>query len=352
MRIKRPRCGQSSLNGSNPQRPGEDSGDDVHRLAQLICQLDGGRNNQSPDKIQDASLRKFVERCLSDDSPKRRGNARDALNQLYNDRKGSWLSRYWPRVAAAVLAPALIAFAALWWWDNDAKTIDINRKDDQITSLGRDNERLKNALKPPQKPPPANGVPAFSEEEATRLFHDYYGKDNKPSMDIDKWIEAELRSKPDKVARAKEKIRDYQHALLNTSNEEYELKVNPAFRKPGDTWEPVQKDADWLITVYVDGEQAGQGVLKAGLKFAWQPGKVIRLLVEDERAWYYPVRNNLIDKSYSGDYALWRLHQDLQDLTQESTRMTGEIANFPKDGPKREYVKPLPTLPLSKGGAG
>jgi hypothetical protein len=58
------------------------------------------------------------------------------------------------------------------------------------------------------------------------------------------------------------------------------------------------------------------------------------------------IRDDLIDVTYSGKYALWQMHQELQKLSRIATTVTGEIVNFPKNGPDRNFSKPLPSPSL------
>jgi hypothetical protein len=75
----------------------------------------------------------------------------------------------------------------------------------------------------------------------------------------------------------------------------------------------------------------------------WNQGQDIRIILEDDwTVWRGGARPNLIDETYSGPYAPWKLDKDGQKLRRGDAWIRYDVV--PQSGPPRNLFKPI-TLP-------
>ena len=179
------------------------------------------------------------------------------------------------------------------------------------------------------------------ERDAAKLFRELVRKKIEPEQ-VEIWLDDKLKRELDpKSAQTKKKmINEWRGAFVGSNR--YTLFIDEA------TTNQNQGD-NWRLTIYVNGTEVDQadfakgahaGDKRPSFTFNWKPGDTVRILLEGDPPWW-PWRDDLIDKDYSGLYVPWEMHKDGQGLEQNGTSLKFEIS--PSPGPPREWSKPLPS---------
>lgn len=340
---------------------------DLYALGLLICQLAGGRKileststKARAAKIKSWAVRRLVTHHLlakeSLDCPE---NADVALRKFQRLKsKQLWHGRRPTAMGAAaalgaflvaVLVVAVVIFLQRVAAENDAISLlqqHLSEMEQRNAELEREKAVLEQESEPPKSRihqsekgsvlPDARQL----ERDAAQLFKK--GVDDRIERDDwEVWLKGEIAEKLESpiAELVATKIATWQARFIPRRT--YPVRIDQATTDGNE-------EENFRLTVYVDGTEVAREYLDAGrfkapdrpvLHVPWQAGQTIQLILEGDWYSYRPWRANLIDKTFSGPYALWAMHKEGQLIKHNGTTLRFEIGACP--GPPRTLFKPI-----------